>query len=99
MSYTYRIDENNAIYIYTEGIEEPIFFQPHWPDTTPWADQAEATAWAEAKIAEVTDLDAPMAGLSPDKPTMPKPTPFEMAENNLRAMGLSVNDLKLLLGL
>jgi hypothetical protein len=101
MSYTYRIDaaNDNAVYIYREGIEEPMFYQPHWPDTTPWADEAEATAWAEAKIAEITIESAPMAGPSPDQPTVPKPTRLEIVENNLRSMGVTLDDLKELLGL
>jgi hypothetical protein len=101
MTYTYRVDtvNDNAIYITKDGDDVAMFYQPHWPDGTPWADEAEATAWAEAKIAEITNESAPMAGPSPDQPTVPKPTRLEIVENNLRSMGVTVDDLKELLGL
>jgi hypothetical protein len=95
----YELDENNGINIFEEGNEIPVIYQPHWPDGTPWADAAEARSWAEIKIAEITDPEAPLAGNSPSEPTFPRPTEEDMRLARLRATGLSVDDLKALLGL
>jgi len=95
----YELDENNGINIFEEGNEIPVIYQPHWPDNTPWADAAEARSWAEIKIAEITDPEAPLAGNSPSEPTFPRPTEEDMRLARLRATGLSVDDLKALLGL
>lgn len=65
MTYRYEIDENNAIHMWINTQEEPFIFQPDYPDGTPWADRADAVAWAEAKIAELSDIENPMA---PDFP-------------------------------
>jgi hypothetical protein len=62
MRYRYEIDNNKAVRIWVnENPNEndaPFFFQPDQPDGTPWADEAEAEAWAVAFIAE---LDAPQS--------------------------------------
>ena len=62
MRYRYEIDNNKAVRIWdNENPNEndaPFFFQPDQPDGTPWADEAEAEAWAVAFIAE---LDAPQS--------------------------------------
>ncbi len=44
--FTYTIDENNAIWGYAPEQEVACLFQPDWPDSTPWADRAEAESWA-----------------------------------------------------
>lgn len=62
MRYRYEIDNNNAVRVWDNENpnenDEPFFFQPDQPDGTPWADEAEAEAWAVAFIAE---LDAPQS--------------------------------------
>lgn len=69
MTWNYTITENNEVVI-KFGDAENGLVQPHWPDGTPWADTAEATAWAVAKVAEYEDPTAPAAGNSPDEPTL-----------------------------
>jgi hypothetical protein len=95
----YTTDNNNAISIFMDGSEVPFMFQPDWPDGTPWASKKEAEDWAKAKIAELTIESAPMAGDTPSQPTKPKPTAEEVRLNKLSATGLTVDDLKALLGL
>jgi hypothetical protein len=66
MRYRYEIDDQNAVRIWDdENPNEngaPFFYQPDWPDGTPWADRAEAQGWADAFI---EDLLAP-AVVSPE---------------------------------
>jgi hypothetical protein len=97
-TFTYEIDDSNAIHMWDGVNPEPFLFQPHWPDSTPWADRAEAQAWAEAKVAELTDDTAPWAGFTPSQPTIPRPTVQETAEAKLASIGLTVEELKALLG-
>lgn len=93
----YEIDENNAVWIYGDGETTAFCFQPDWPDTTPWADKAEAEAWAQAKIAELTDPNAPLAGPNPANPTEPRPIDYKkIAIQKLIALGLSEEEAKAL---
>lgn len=69
MTWNYEITNNNEVVI-KFGDAEGGLVQPAWPDSTAWANKAEATAWAEAKIAEYEDPTAPAAGNSPDEPTL-----------------------------
>lgn len=71
--YIYEIDEQNAIRIWdTENpneINAPFIFQPDWPVGTPWADAAEATAWAELFIESLLDTTSEfLPGDSPAEP-------------------------------
>jgi hypothetical protein len=97
----FEVDEadNNAIKIYDGENEAPFIYQPHWPDGTPWASKAEATAWAEAKVGESDNDNPVMAGISPSQPTLPKPTQEDLRLARLHSTGLTVDDLKALLGL
>jgi hypothetical protein len=56
-NYRYEIDENNAISIWDvenpNEFNKPFFFQPTWPDNTPWASKEEAEQWAVDKINEL----------------------------------------------
>jgi hypothetical protein len=72
MNFRYEIDKNNAVWIFVDGNEVASVFQPDWPDTTPWANKAQAEAWAKAWIKSMTDPTAPFAGNSPSKPTEPR---------------------------
>jgi hypothetical protein len=69
--YTFEIDTENAIRIwdnFTIGKNgAPFLFQPDWPDVTPWADEAQATDWAEVFIASLENPESEfVAGNSPD---------------------------------
>lgn len=69
---TYTIDAD-GVKIFEHGQSIPFLLQPTWPDGQEWAD-GEATAWAEAKVAELTDATAELAGTNPQQPTRPRPT-------------------------
>ena len=100
-SWYYEVDETdgNTIRIFDGTSEVPFILQPHWPDGTAWASKQEAENWATATIA-ANNPDEPMeAGPSPSQPLVAKKTPQELAEMRLQATGLTVEDLKALLGL
>lgn len=69
MTWNYTIEKNNVVVV-KFGDTEGGIVQPAFPDGTPWASKAQATAWAEAKVAELTDPTAPAAGNSPDAITV-----------------------------
>jgi hypothetical protein len=46
----YTVDENLCIEIFFNGAPAPLIRQPHQPTGAPWADSAEASAWAEDYI-------------------------------------------------
>lgn len=94
----YEIDENNAVRIFNEGEDIPFIFQPDWPDYTPWADKAEAEVWAVAKITELTNLSAPLAGSNPENPTEERPPDYRAnGIAKLEALGLTPEEIKVLL--
>lgn len=96
----YEIDEDNAVLIYEDGSDTPFMFQPDWPDTTPWASREEAEEYAQKKILELTDPNAPIVASGPGLPDTPKPTESEKMAATLRATtGLTPEELKTLLGL
>ena len=87
--YRFEIDSNNAIRIWDNDNpnenDAPFMFQPDFPDTTPWADAAQATEWAEVFIASLVDPESEfVAGNSPDThPAIrpePEPEPEETPE-------------------
>jgi hypothetical protein len=57
----YEIESNNTVLIYADTQIEPIIIQPHYPNGDAFLTREDAEAWAEAKIAEFDDIDAPMA--------------------------------------
>ena len=67
MRFRYEIDEQNAVRVWDdENPTEngaPFFYQPDRPDGLPWADRAEAEAWAEAFIEELVNPPAPSGRL------------------------------------
>ena len=78
--YRFEIDTDNAIRIWdnvTIGEQgAPFMFQPDFPDTTPWADAAQATEWAEVFIASLIDPESEfIAGNSPDTHPAIRPEP------------------------
>lgn len=53
--FSFEVDENNVVYGYVEGQVEPCLLQPQHPNGNAWKDHEDATAWAEAWIAHLTD--------------------------------------------
>lgn len=79
-NFTFAIDENNAVWI-SDGVNpEPCIFQPDWPDTTPWANKAEAEAWARQWILSMEDETADLPGFNPSQPTVARPVEIIEAE-------------------
>ena len=78
MSYKYELGPKYEISVWDldnptpENV--PHFFQPNWPDGTPWANKAEAENWAKALIELLSNPDCEFQpGDSPDQPLKPKP--------------------------
>lgn len=66
MNLTYTVDPVTfAVNIFTEGRNEPIVYQPDWPNSNPWASSAEASLWAQLCIQAIVDDDAPYAPAGP----------------------------------
>jgi hypothetical protein len=81
MAMRYEIEEGtNAVKVFYDDSDVPSLYQPDYPDTTPWEDADEATAWAELYIASVEDPDAPYAPIGRGIPGEAKPTPEQIAE-------------------
>ena len=78
--YRFEIDTDNTVRVWdnenpNEG-DAPFMFQPDWPDTTAWADAAQATDWAEVFIASLIDpLSELIAGNSPETHPAIRPEP------------------------
>jgi hypothetical protein len=65
MALRYEVDADNAVRVFHADSDVALLFQPDWPNQTPWADAAEAAAWAELYIASVEDGNAPYAPNGP----------------------------------
>ena len=91
MALRYEIETGtNAVRVFYPDSDAPSLFQPDWPDQTPWADAAEATAWAQLYIASVEDENAPYAPTGPGvagkaKPTAEQRAAIEAAQAALKA--------------
>lgn len=102
----YEIDENNGIRVWHDGQADPFIYQPDYPDGTQFIDRNDAESWAQAKIAELTDIDAPMAPNSPNEEPKMNPWKYEyekqLAKENgiakLIALGLSEQEAKAIAG-
>lgn len=96
----YTVDETTfAISIFDDGADVPFQFQPTYPNGDSFDSIEEAGFWAELSIAAHSpdvSLYAPNGkNLEPES----KPTPSETKAHALKKLGLSVDDLKELLGL
>jgi len=81
MALRYEIEDGtNAVRVFYPDADAPALFQPDWPDTTPWANRAEAEAWAQLYIASIEDEDAPYAPTSPGQPGKAKPTAEQLTQ-------------------
>jgi hypothetical protein len=80
MKYKYEIDEPNAIRVWDlenfNELDAPFFFQPDWPDTTPWASKEEAEDWALVFVESLENPESEfMPGNGPDNHPAPRPEP------------------------
>lgn len=76
MNLTYTVDPVTfAVNIFVEGQNEPIVYQPDWPNSTPWSSFEEASLWAQLCIQAIIDSDAPYAPSGPGIPGEPKTSP------------------------
>jgi hypothetical protein len=77
-----EIDNKLVLKIYLDETSQfPSLLQATRPDGTPWADKAEATAWAKVfvaeKKAEAEAILEATAAEDPDQTEDPAPTPAE----------------------
>ena len=80
MALRYEIEEGtNAVRVFYPDSDVASLFQPDWPNQEPWADAAEATAWAQLYIASIEDEDAPYAPNGPGEAGRAKPTAEQRA--------------------
>jgi hypothetical protein len=70
MNARYSINENNVVSVYYETIRECDTY----PDGTPWANVAEAEAWAQAYVAAKNDETLPMPPFTRGGASRPQPT-------------------------
>ena len=70
----------NEVEVFYDDSDVPSLRQPNYPDQTPWADAADAEAWAKLYIASIVDETAPYAPNGPGQEGAPKPTPEQIAE-------------------
>lgn len=77
-NYRYEVDENNAVKIFDiDNPNEngaPFLFQPDYPNYDPFKNREDAIKWAEDKMAEMLDDNAPLAPLGYGHPKISKPT-------------------------
>lgn len=73
MSFTYTVDENKLIKIFSNTQQEPVIVQPNWPNGTQWTSIEEASNWAELCIASMENQQAPYAPAGPNIPAENKP--------------------------
>lgn len=96
----YEIDsETFAISIYQDGAEKPFWFQPDYPNGDKFDTYEEAETWAELAI---KSQDEKYGFTPPDGkglPENPKPTQEQINEAKLARVGLTIDELKSLLGL
>ena len=80
MSHRIEILDNNTVEIFAEGSDVPFLRQPNWPNQAPWADAAEARAWADMFVEAMEVAEAPYAPTGPGLERQAKPTPEQIAE-------------------
>lgn len=91
--------ETFAIDIYHDGAEIPFWHQPDYPNGDKFDSVKEAETWAKLAIKSHDDA----YGFTPPDgkglPENPKPTQEQINEAKLARIGLSVDELKAMLGL
>jgi len=91
--------ETFAINFYDGVNAEPFQFQPDYPNGDPFDTYEEAENWAKLSLQAHDPKHGFYAPNGKGLIGEAKPTAAEMQEAKLKAMGLSVDDLKNLLGL
>jgi hypothetical protein len=65
--YRYEIDKNNAVKIFSGESNIAFFYQPDWPNATPWESREQAEYWAQVFVASLEDPEYPYeAGDGPE---------------------------------
>jgi len=82
MRYRYEVNNKNEVKVWdNENPNEndaPFFFQPDWPDGTPWANKSEAEDWAQVFIESLDNPESEfVAGENPENHPKPRPEPVE----------------------
>lgn len=96
----YLIGENNSVSIYAnENDVKPFWYQPTYPNGDTFDSAEEASQWAELAIQAQTDESAPYPPNGKGIAGEAKPTSLEKTQSKLEAMGISIDDLKTLLGI
>lgn len=96
----YTVDSITYAVSIFDGINpEPFWYQPHYPDGGAFDSFEEATTWAELALASQTNESAPFPPNGKGQPGLPKPTAEEIRQAKLERLGLTVDDLKALLGI
>jgi hypothetical protein len=73
MNLRYEVDQNDfSVKIFSDTQEQPIIFQPDWPNGTPWGSSTEAELWAQLCIQAIVDDNAPYAPAGPGLSGEPK---------------------------
>lgn len=74
MAFSYTVDSNNTVKIFSDAQTEPVIIQPNWPNGTPWMSEVEAAGWAQLCINSIEDPEAPYAPAGPGLAGQPKST-------------------------
>lgn len=98
MNWRYEVTESNEVKVYNDTQEECVIYQPTWPNGEPFTN-AQAHSYGELTVTSYLDETSLLPGTGPDAPTRTRPTAMEIAEGKLLSAGLTVDDLKALLGL
>jgi hypothetical protein len=96
----YEIDETTfAVNIYDGVNPEPFWYQPQYPNGDTFDSYEEAEEWAKAAMASQNPEHPFFAPNGKNMAPSRKPDEKQMLEMKLAATGLTVDDLKTLLGL
>ena len=96
----YEINSETFAISFYDGVNaEPYQFQPDYPNTDKFDSYEEAETWAKLSIQAHDPEYKFFAPIGKGLAGEPKPTETEMAESKLARTGLTVAELKLLLGL
>jgi len=82
MSFTYTIDNDNAVRVFKNGDDAPFWFQPDYPNGDKFDTKEEAEAWAVLAVESMQD-DKPFPpsgkGVTGEaKPTTPAEIPAHL---------------------
>jgi hypothetical protein len=96
----YEINPETFAISFYDGINpEPYQYQPDYPNTDKFDSYEEAETWAQLSIQAHDPECKFFAPIGKGLPGEPKPTETEIAEAKLLRTGLTVEELKSLLGI